>query len=739
MSAEESSRQTGPASSVSSRSAEDSHSPSKPVSVPSFSYGKPIRSSSDRIGRRSPVRTASALRHLPHPPLPALPPALVATQQQVPSPSTEVGAAADLIVCVQSVSGNFSGQFSGPSQPSSMSHRFSGPASPAFSVHGAEAETIEKLRRDYEALMSSLLVTPRASDGSDLHLEEMPRAALVNLCRKLQKMVQDAVSNTSSQTNFFHLHDPPMITSALTSRAPSFHREQVRSSEAMISRTGSMASVASFRPNVRSTGHVLRSIDDETGRKKINQFVVLSELGRGSQAKVKLVFDCNTGELRAMKVIRRPSSFTDMPGSMRDSGAIARIEREVKIWRSLRHRNLVRLHEVIDDHKASKLYLVMEYISGGPITKMRGTFCDRIDPKAFGELSRQLTAAISYLHHRNVVHRDIKPDNCMVDGQGFVHLVDFGVSELLDPEGDAMKSGGLVGGMQGTPAYMPPEMLVTQNTNASPNVPKSASFEASPMGTLSVESSFSGGPRAPSSVHIDGFAADVWSLGITLFSCLVGRLPFVVVRDASVPPEERYAFSLPMYYRAVIEESPSFPPHPVLAQQREETKRIFAFEEPMEALAPEWESLIRAMLNKDPTKRPSIRQVHNTIKSTASFKPSGSGRRFLSMQVTGERRRSHTFEDDKLLHEGITSVEHGDGPTDDFELGEILSYHTSVAPSPAMSMTSLPLAAKPNRRITTAYDEREHQPGGDENSSSARSTTGLCEVQETTVAEAVTS
>ena len=97
------------------------------------------------------------------------------------------------------------------------------------------------------------------------------------------------------------------------------------------------------------------------------------------------------------------------------------IENEIAILKRVRHPNIVRLHEVIDDHEEDLIYLVMDYAERGPIVKMEtgedGLLrCTPITPVSqVREYSVQIANALLYLHKRMILHRDIKPDNILID------------------------------------------------------------------------------------------------------------------------------------------------------------------------------------------------------------------------------------------------------------------------------------------------------------------------------------
>jgi serine/threonine protein kinase len=166
------------------------------------------------------------------------------------------------------------------------------------------------------------------------------------------------------------------------------------------------------------------------------------------------------------------------------TSAIQQVQTEIAVMKKLRHRNIVNLYEVIDDPKSNKMYLVMQYVANGTVRTIDtdGT-CQKLDDKTARDYAKQLAAGLNYLHRHNVVHRDIKPDNILLGANGQIYLSDFGVSEILDDDTD------FIIGSQGTPAFMSPELC-----------------------------------RGEGSVH--GKAVDMWALGVTLYTFVVGKLPF---------------------------------------------------------------------------------------------------------------------------------------------------------------------------------------------------------------------
>ncbi|KAJ2694620.1 hypothetical protein GGH99_000579 [Coemansia sp. RSA 1285] len=212
---------------------------------------------------------------------------------------------------------------------------------------------------------------------------------------------------------------------------------------------------------VHETHHMEVQHDPRTGRKMINQYMIIRELGRGTHGKVKLAFDTITGEYYAIKVIDketqdrrlRPNASSYNARRAREAAAAAaavhgsghrrsrgymridfdkmeKVKREIAILKKCRHPNVVRLREVIDDAHARRIYLVIEYMDQGEIVWRDS---NRLPAMSHGEarsVFRDLVLGVEYLHYVGILHRDLKPQNLLRNKAGTVKISDFGVSFL---------------------------------------------------------------------------------------------------------------------------------------------------------------------------------------------------------------------------------------------------------------------------------------------------------------------
>ncbi|KAJ2653783.1 hypothetical protein IWW40_000067 [Coemansia sp. RSA 1250] len=197
---------------------------------------------------------------------------------------------------------------------------------------------------------------------------------------------------------------------------------------------------------VHETHHMEVQHDPRTGRKMINQYMIIRELGRGTHGKVKLAFDTVAGEYYAIKVIDKESrgrgrrmrqssaayrSHRRSHGYLRiDLDKMEKVKREIAILKKCRHPNVVRLREVIDDAHARRIYLVIEFMDGGEIAWRDSNNLPAMAADKARSVFRDLVVGVEYLHYVGILHRDLKPQNLLCNRAGTVKISDFGVSFL---------------------------------------------------------------------------------------------------------------------------------------------------------------------------------------------------------------------------------------------------------------------------------------------------------------------
>jgi serine/threonine protein kinase len=195
----------------------------------------------------------------------------------------------------------------------------------------------------------------------------------------------------------------------------------------------------------------------------IGRYLVLEQIGEGGMGVVHAAYDPELDRKIALKLVRA----TDQPSSHRS----ARMLREAQALARLAHPNVVAVHDVgvLDD---GQVYLAMELVEGRTLKEWA-----RKPGRRWTEIVEALIQAGEGLlaaHRAGLVHRDFKPANCVVDGQGRVRVLDFGLSRptqaleeqvpeaalrLADGRTPLLASVTAAGSIVGTPAYMPPEQL----------------------------------------------------------------------------------------------------------------------------------------------------------------------------------------------------------------------------------------------------------------------------------------
>jgi tetratricopeptide (TPR) repeat protein/predicted Ser/Thr protein kinase len=223
---------------------------------------------------------------------------------------------------------------------------------------------------------------------------------------------------------------------------------------------------------------------------KINRYTVIDQLGAGAMGVVYSAYDPDLDRRIAVKLVRP---------SRRDSGPESR-ERmiaEARAMAKVSHPNVVSVFEVgVTDTEPPSVFVAMEYVQGRTLRK----WVDDDEP-TWRQIVRAYAAAgrgLAAVHRAGLVHRDFKPENAMIDAEGRVRVMDFGLARDTDDAGPPFTSGNGVairteeltrtGELVGTPAYMAPER-------------------------------FSGEPAHPGS--------DQWAFCISLYEALWGTRPYV--------------------------------------------------------------------------------------------------------------------------------------------------------------------------------------------------------------------
>ncbi|HEX4422934.1 MAG TPA: protein kinase [Kofleriaceae bacterium] len=178
----------------------------------------------------------------------------------------------------------------------------------------------------------------------------------------------------------------------------------------------------------------------EDGSVVAGRYRIVRWLGSGGMGRVYEALDTELNERVALKVLR---------GGLTED-AIERFRREVKLTRRIQHRNVARMYD-IGEH-ASDRFLTMELIDGGSLSQELGT--PIAWPRLQG-LAIQLCAGLAAAHAAGVIHRDLKPDNVMIErATDRVVITDFGIARSGDEVGVTQ-----IGALIGTPRYMAPEQL----------------------------------------------------------------------------------------------------------------------------------------------------------------------------------------------------------------------------------------------------------------------------------------
>jgi len=206
--------------------------------------------------------------------------------------------------------------------------------------------------------------------------------------------------------------------------------------------------------------------------KRIGKYEVIDLLGRGGMGLVYRAFDRQLNREVAIKTVTE--------GFTRDQEMLQRFYREAAKTGALKHPNIVIVYDLGEQDGFP--YIVMEYLSGEPLDRLIQS--GKPQTLAFKlQIIEQVCYALGYAHRNDVIHRDVKPANVIVQSDGVVKLLDFGIARQEKTDGHLTRTGHVIGTLQ----YMAPERL------------KNATFDG---------------------------RSDIFSVGVMMFQVLTGQLPF---------------------------------------------------------------------------------------------------------------------------------------------------------------------------------------------------------------------
>jgi serine/threonine protein kinase len=212
------------------------------------------------------------------------------------------------------------------------------------------------------------------------------------------------------------------------------------------------------------------------------------------------------------------------------------VKREIKLMEKMKHQNIIRLYEVIDTSKY--VILIMEYVGGpslhGYLKSKPNRRLEELDAK---RIFKQILEGIKYCHSRCIAHRDIKLENLLLDDYNNVKIIDFGFSTCI-PNEKKIKM------FCGTPSYMAPEIV--------------------------------------QKLEYSGPPADIWALGVLLFTLLSGCFPYRGATDKEL-------------YTKIMRADYKLPP------------------EVSSSLSQDATNLLKKIFSIDPNRRPSARDILNDI------------------------------------------------------------------------------------------------------------------------------
>ena len=245
------------------------------------------------------------------------------------------------------------------------------------------------------------------------------------------------------------------------------------------------------------TKTLITKINDlSVGSTFADRYYIMEDLGKGGMGRVFKVLDTKIDEKVALKLLN--------PDVASDEKTKERFRNELKLTRKITHRNICRVYDFSEEQGYP--YITMEYVPGEDLKSL----IRRIGQFTVGKavfIAKQVCEGLTEAHKQGVVHRDLKPQNIMIDRDGNARILDFGIARSVKTKGitDA-------GAIVGTPEYMSPEQVEGKEVDQ---------------------------------------RSDIYSLGIILYEMVTGRVPFegdtpisVAVKQKTEKPQDPAEFNI---------------------------------------------------------------------------------------------------------------------------------------------------------------------------------------------------
>lgn len=208
------------------------------------------------------------------------------------------------------------------------------------------------------------------------------------------------------------------------------------------------------------------------GQQVVGDYVLTETVGKGGFGSVMKGVHLETAETVAVKFVPKRS--------FRQMSDLQRVFQEIQCLRNIRHPNVIRILDVADN--PDSVCFIMEYAAGG---ELRGYVERRkeLDENDTRRFFKQIVRAVHYIHSKNIIHRDLKLENILLDSQNRCKIVDFGLSDFVSSKERTVTDAG-------TEAYLAPEVYHGHSADSDP------------------------------------YKIDVWGMGVILYAMAHGVLPF---------------------------------------------------------------------------------------------------------------------------------------------------------------------------------------------------------------------